>query len=122
MFLAMRYHYIPRRNYQTHGEIYICDHPLYNRCTLYKIGHKGLAVVQQRFDPNTKMTYWTEIDSWLVDDIYEQDGFIKYFYGVAQTDSNGLYPTVPVRKLMWALRMKPVKKERWETTFDRKYL
>ena len=34
-------------------------------------------------------------------------------------NKDGLYPTVTVRKLMWALRMKPLKKERWETVFDR---
>ena len=27
--------------------------------------------------------------------------------------------TVTVRQIMWALRMKPLKKERWETVFDR---
>ena len=33
-------------------------------------------------------------------------------------DSHGYFPTVTVRQLMWALRMKPLKKERWETSFD----
>ena len=79
-------------------------------------------MVQQRFDESNKTTYWTELDSFLVDDIYEHDGFKKYFYNAAGFEENGLYPTVPVRKLMWALRMKPIKRERWETTFDRRYL
>lgn len=35
-------------------------------------------------------------------------------------EQSGLYPTVNVRQLMWALRMKPMRKERWETVFDRK--
>ena len=35
-------------------------------------------------------------------------------------NQNGFYPTVTVRQLMWAIRMKPMKKERWETVFDRK--
>lgn len=118
----MRYHYEAKRICQTHGKTYICDHPLYSRCTLYKIGHKGLAVVQQRFDPNSKSTYWTEIDSFLVDDIFEHPKFKEYFCNVATFESDGLYPTVPVRKLMWALKMKPIAKERWETTFDRRLL
>jgi len=25
-----------------------------------------------------------------------------------------------VRQIMWALKMKPIKRERWETVFDRK--
>nr|DAP49012.1 MAG TPA: hypothetical protein [Caudoviricetes sp.] len=32
----------------------------------------------------------------------------------------GLYPTVTVRQIMWALKMKPIQKERWETVFDRR--
>lgn len=32
--------------------------------------------------------------------------------------SEEYFPTVTVRQLMWALRMKPLKKERWETSFD----
>jgi len=29
-------------------------------------------------------------------------------------------PTVTVRQIMWALKMKPIKKEKWETCFDRR--
>lgn len=117
----MRYH-IERPKHATkyYGETYICNHPLYDRCTLYKIGKKGLAVVQQRI--NGKKTYWTEIDEWLVDLIYLAKGFKLYFDKVAEPDTDGLYPTVTVRKLMWTLRMKPLPKERWETTFDRRLL
>lgn len=48
-----------------YGQIYICNHPVYSKCTLYKIGSKGLAVIQQRYDPISKTTWWGEIDSWL---------------------------------------------------------
>ena len=34
--------------------------------------------------------------------------------------TDGLYPTVTIRQIMWALKMKPIKRERWETVFDRR--
>lgn len=77
-------------------------------------------MIQQRYIPETKQTYWSEIDPWLQDEIYLADGFCLYFRTRATTPQNGLYPTVTVRQLMWALRMKPLPKERWETVFDRK--
>lgn len=78
--MLMRYHYEkPEVTTSMYGETYICDHPVYNRCTLIKIGEKGIAIIQQRFDP-----------------------------------------TVTIRQIMWALRMKPLPKNRWETTFDRR--
>ena len=60
------------------------------------------------------------IDPWLTDKIYLHDGFKEYFDSHAKRkNQNGEYPTVTVRQIMWALRMKPLKKERWETVFDR---
>ena len=103
-----------------YGDTYICDHPVYNRCTLFKIGSRGLAVIQQRYNPEYKTTQWGEIDPWLTDDLYLHTGFIKYFNERSGEPKNGLYPTVTVRQIMWALKMKPVKRERWETCFDRK--
>jgi hypothetical protein len=86
----------------------------------YKYG-KGLCVIQQRFSPHSKKTWWSEVSFELADAIYEQPGFDHYFKTHArEEDENGLYPTVTVRQIMWALRMKPLKKERWETVFDRK--
>ena len=119
----MRYHYeLPR--YYTHitGKTYECDHPVYSKCTLYLIGRKGLAVIQQRYDLDTKATTWGEIDPWLVDEIYVHKNFKRYFDKMAGEPQNGLYPTVPVRKLMWALRMKPLEKDIWETVFDRPFV
>lgn len=119
----MRYHYeLPK--YYTHitGISYKCDHPVYSSCTLYLIGGKGLAVIQQRYDPATKATSWGEIDPWLIDEIYVHKNFLKYFNKVAGKPVNGLYPTVSVRKLMWAIRMKPLQKEIWETVFDRPFV
>lgn len=37
-----------------YGERYICNHPVYDRCTLFKIGDRGLAVIQQRFNAEIK--------------------------------------------------------------------
>jgi hypothetical protein len=57
----MRYHYQKPDIYLSmYGELYICNHPVYDRCTLFTIGNKGLAVIQQRFSADTKSTYWTE--------------------------------------------------------------
>lgn len=117
----MRYHYEKPEMYTSiYGEVYECDHLVYSRCTLFKIGDKALAVIQQRYDPVHKTTRWTEIDPWLVDDLYLHPNFYKYFEGRATTGSDGLYPTVTIRQLMWSLKMKPLPKERWETTFDRR--
>ena len=77
-------------------------------------------MVQQRFERETKRTYWSEIDPWLANDIYLQPGFKEFFDARSKICQNGLYPTVSVRQIMWALKMKPISRERWETYFDRK--
>ena len=117
----MRYHY-EKPDIYTHiyGETYICKHPVYDRCTLFKIRNKGLAVIQQRYDEKTKSTYWTEIDPWLANDLYLHPGFKRYFEERAGNCSDGLYPTVTIRQIMWALKMKPIPRRRWETVFDRR--
>ena len=117
----MRYHYEKPLIYSSmYGERYICDHPVYNACTLFRIGPNGLAVIQQRFDPKTKTTFWGEIDEWVTDALYLHPLFRAYFDKRSGECINGLYPTVTVRQIMWTLKMKPLPKERWETTFDRK--
>ena len=117
----MRYHYKKPHIYLSkYGETYICNHVLYDKCTLYKIGEIGLAIIQQRFDILTKRSWWSEIDPWLIDDIYLHPKFLTYFKEKAAKCKNGLYPTVTVRQIMWALKMKPIKREKWETYFDRK--
>lgn len=117
----MRYHYDKPSIYLSmYGTTYNCNHPVYDRCTLYKIGERGLAIIQQRFDSETKTTWWDEIDPWLTDDIYLHPKFKKYFDKRAGECEEGLYPTVTIRQLMWGLKMKPMKRKRWETCFDRK--
>lgn len=117
----MRYHFNkPSLYLSMYGRVYICNHPVYDRCTLYEINNKGLAVIQQRFDNETKSTYWTEIDEWLTDPLYLNKNFKKYFDERAGECTDGLYPTVSVRQIMWALKMKPLPRSRWETCFDRR--
>lgn len=119
----MRYHYEkPSLYLSKYGDTYNCDHPVYNECTLYETNGKGLAVIQQRYDSDTKSTWWTKIDPWLTDDIYLHPKFNEYFHEKAGECSDGLYPTVTIRQLMWALKMKPIQKERWETCFDRRLI
>lgn len=121
--ILMRYHYNKPDIYLAlYGKIYNCDHPVYNKCTLYEINDKGLAVIQQRFNEKTKMTWWDAIDPWLVDDLYLHPSFKKYFDQKSGPCTDGLYPTVTVRQIMWALKMKPIKRKRWETVFDRKLI
>ena len=117
----MRYHFEKPEIYLSqYGRTYICNHPVYDRCTLYTIGGRGLAVIQQRFDSDTKQTRWGELDASLTDVLYLHPGFREYFEAHAGVVVNGLYPTVTIRQIMWALRMKPLPKEKWETVFDRK--
>ena len=118
----MRYHYEKPDIFSSmYGETYYCDHTAYNTCTLYKIGKKGLAVIQQRYDPLTKKTWWTHIDDWLTDELYLHPGFKKFFDERADVISDDdFYPTVTIRQIMWALRMKPIPKQAWETVFDRR--
>ena len=104
----MRYHYEKPNIYLSmYGKVYFCDHPVYHCCTLFQIGEKGLAVIQQRFDEKTKSTWWGDVDPWITDDLYLHPRFKEYF------DTHSGMAT-------WALKMKPIKRERWETVFDRR--
>lgn len=117
----MRYHHEKPDIYASmYGETHICNHPIYNSCTLYKIADRYLAVIQQRFDPETKHSWWSEIDPWLTDILYLHPRFKSFFDSRSGHGTDGLYPTVTIRQIMWALKMKPIHRERWETYFDRK--
>lgn len=117
----MRYHFEKPDFYTTmYGTTYICDHPVYDTSTLFIIGDKGLSVIQQRYDEKDKSTRWTEIDPWLTDALYLHRGFKAFFDKRAGECVDGFYPTVTIRQIMWALKMKPLPRERWETCFDRR--
>ena len=116
----MRYHNdIPKEWTNYYGSVYRCNHPVYRVSTLYFEHGKGLCVIQQRFDEKTKSTCWGPIDPWLTDKIYLHEGFKEYFdHHAKRRNQNGEYPTVTVRQIMWALRMKPLRKERSSSRFD----
>lgn len=117
----MRYHYEKPAKYRSmYGNTYECNHPVYNRCTLFKMDKLGLAVIQQRYDESTKRTWWTEIDPWLTDELYLHPKFKDHFDKRSGECIDGLYPTITIRQMMWALKMKPIPRERWETCFDRR--
>ena len=117
----MRYHYEKPAIYVSmYGVTYECNHPVYDRCTLFKMDKKGIAIIQQRYDPDSKTTSWTEIDPWLTDVIYLHPNFRAYFEKRSGECIDDMYPTVTIRQIMWALKMKPIPKERWETCFDRR--
>ena len=117
----MRYHYNKPTIYLSmYGKLYICDHPVYSRCTLFEMNGKGLAIIQQRYDKETKTTWWEELDPWLTDDLYLHPKFKEFFDNRSGKCVDGLYPTVTVRQIMWALKMKPIPKLKWETVFDRR--
>lgn len=116
----MRYHYEKPDVYMSmYGDVYSCDHPVYDKCTLFKIENRGLAVIQQRVDSDKK-TWWGDIDPWLTDVLYLHPKFKQFFDERAGECRDGLYPTVTIRQIMWALKMKPIQRNRWETCFDRR--
>lgn len=117
----MRYHYEKPAIYLSkYGCTHTCDHAVYSECTLFKMEDRGLAVIQQRYDARTKTTWWTSIDPWLTDALYLHPKFIEFFEDRAGPDTDGIYPTVTIRQIMWALKLKPIPRERWETCFDRR--
>ena len=119
----MRYHYEkPKMYFSKYGSTYACDHVVYDNCTLFKIGDRGLSIIQQRYDSKTKTTWWGEIDPWLTDELYLNPGFKSYFEEKSGECTDDVYPTVTIRQIMWALKMKPLVKQRWETCFDRKQI
>lgn len=81
---------------------------------------KGLAIIQQRYKKENKETWWGELDPWLTDELYLHPGFKKFFDERSGIPADDLYPTVTIRQIMWALKMKPMRRERWETCFDRR--
>lgn len=119
----MRYHYEKPDIYSSiYGTTHVCDHPVYSTCTLFVINNKGLAVIQQRYNQDNKTTYWNEIDPWLIDELYLHEKFEAFFNERAGECTDGLYPTVTIRQIMWGLKMKPLPRNQWETCFDRRHI
>lgn len=110
----MRYHYEKPVFYLSkYGEVYICEYPVCNRCTLYRIQDRGLAVIQQRCNEDSKVTWWSELDPWLTDELYLHPKFKQFFDERDGPCRDGLYPTVTIRQIMWALKMKSREKRKF---------
>lgn len=108
----MRYYTTkPKGALATRRYLYECNHPLYSQCTLIKKGELGLAIIQNRYNRKLKIFWYGPIESWLADEVQRQDGFDAYFAKNAAKGTDGLYPTVEIRRLMWALKMKPLRKD-----------
>lgn len=116
----MRYHATkPDIEVKIFGDSYYCDHPVYNIGTLYTLNKKGLVIIQQYFEKESKTTYWSCLEPWLSNDIYVCKDFKLLFEKYAGYEKNGLYPTITLRHALHWLKMKPPEKEIWETAFDR---
>jgi len=105
----------PDRATTTRMYTYSCNHPLYSECSLIKLGDAGLAIVQRRFNKKQKVFWYGPVESWLIDEIQTHSKFQSYFESKCGKCKDGLYPTVTVRQIMWALKMKPLKKAWWES-------
>lgn len=104
-----------------YSKIERCNHPLFSSYTVFVKGKIGLGVIQQRFNSKYRCSWWGPIDAQLSNDIFESEKFSDVFMRFAkEPDEKGMYPAIEVRKLMYALGMKPLKKEVWETSLSQK--
>lgn len=101
----MKYYYQkPDICLNIYGSAIDLDHPVYKRGTLFSKDELNLVVVQ--LHSQDKTFWWGELDPWLANDIYLNKNFPLFFSQHATTG----YPIFQVRKVMWALRMKPLPK------------
>lgn len=107
--------------------IYRCTEKLTNAIIQFMINvryskwiRKAWRLFSRDTTPSTKNTWWGEIDPWLTDCLYLHEKFLVFFNDRSGEPENGIYPTVTIRQMMWAMKMKPLKRERWETCFDRR--
>lgn len=112
----MKGYYEPTNKKSRFGRslVYVCSHPLYRSCTLFQDGSFGVAVIQQRFNEGERLFWWGPIDPWLAEDIRNAPRFDEAFFKYCGVGENGIFPTVTVRKFMYAAGLKPMKKAYWE--------
>ena len=111
----MKYYYEKPDEWVNAGKIITCNHPMFSHATLFQNGSKGLLVIQERFSERSKTRWWSSVDPWLAGDIYENENFIDIFEQHAgEKTEDGIFPFIKLRKIMWDLRMKPLRKEYWE--------
>ena len=116
----MRYFYKEKEDIRRfHGIIYIhrCRNFLFTEGTLYYKKGYGLIVVRKYFDENKKKCWYGPLSQGLANDIFLNKNFERIFYELAGKRGADGYPFIDVRKLMWQLRMKPLKKDIWEFFF-----
>lgn len=96
-----------------YGEPIKLAHDIYRNGTLFRQDGKGLVVTRLMMHSDKSFS-WEALDPALANDIYLSERFPEFFAEhAASTD----WPIFPVRKVMWALRMKPLPKEFWEGYF-----
>ena len=111
----MKYYYQkPDICVRVFGEPVSLDHSVYRGGTLYFEHGRGIIITQKKFDSKRKECSWDSVDPWIANDIYTSPNFVEFFISNA-TEKD--YPIFELRKIMWALRMKPLKKEDWELYF-----
>ena len=112
----MKYYYEKPEKWVSAGSTYYCDAPIYNSCTLFRNGNVGLSVIREHFDKIKKVRWWGPIEPWIAGDIWKHPEFGKYMIrNAGEPNDKGVYPTITLRKLMWRLRMKPLRREPWES-------
>lgn len=108
-FLSMKYFYQKPDIYiDIYGKTVTLDHPIYQKGTKISTDGKAIIIVQQRFI--NKTFFWDSVDPWIISDIYLNKNFPSFFSQYASENP----PIFQVRKIMWALKMKPLPKEFWE--------
>ena len=112
----MRYYYEPTNDTEIkYATFYHPPNELFDLGTLYYYDGMGLVIVQLEYDPLNKSYHFGPIPPGLANDIFEQPGFREFFLRFAKPSTpNGEYPVMNVRKVMWSLRMKPLRKRDWE--------
>ena len=114
----MRYFYEKPKDATEHSLYFkhTNGNPLYSSCRLYMISdEEGLAIVQKRFNPKLKVFFYNAPDAWIMDEILKNPGFTDYVFEHAGESTDNIFPTVTVRQVMYALKMKPLRKEQWES-------
>ena len=111
----MKYYYErPEIATRLYGQVIHLEHPVYQAGTLYLERGVGIIVVQKKFNESCRDCFWTAVDADIANDIYLAPRFRDFFSAHATATD---YPIFQLRKLMWALRMKPLTKESWEEYF-----
>lgn len=113
----MKYYHTVQTHDKTFGRTISADNPFFSHCTVFEDDDKGIAVIKKTFYPAIKKVGYDGVNKNLATDIYLNENFKKFFEANAKPKKDGLYPVFELRKLMWALRMKPLKREEWEKIF-----